>query len=70
MSKAAQDGRVYSVAAHKLSISHLPCDLTEEGIRNLLPQSAQSHLIDLRLVQVQHVCALPLVVGVARVESL
>jgi len=51
MSKATQDGRVFSVAAHKLAISHLPCGLTEEGIKNLLPQSAQCHLIDLRLVQ-------------------
>ena len=55
MSKAPQDGRVFSVAAHKLAISHLPCGLTEEGIKNLLPQSAQCHIIDLRLVQVQQV---------------
>jgi len=51
MSKAAQDGRVFSVAAHKLAISHLPCGLTEEGLRNLLPQSAQLRLLDIRLVQ-------------------
>jgi len=51
MSESAQDGRVFSIAAHKLAISHLPCGLTEEGIRNLLPHSAQRHLIDIRLVQ-------------------
>ena len=56
MSESAQDGRVFSIAAHKLAISHLPCGLTEEGIRNLLPHSAQRHLIDIRLVQVYRVC--------------
>ena len=57
MSKTAQDGRVFSVAAHKLAISHLPCDLTDQGIRNLLPPSVQRHLIDIRLVQVYGSCA-------------
>ena len=53
MSTAPQDSRVFSIAIKKLAISRLPCDLTEEGLRNLLPKSAQPHILNIHLVQVK-----------------